>query len=127
MSRRAAASVKSNASRNVATAKIARKLAPSNTQQAARRLYAMWRKLGLTGRTGVDISGEASGQGYDPATYRWAPVDLANRAFGQGVSVTLPQLARGMSALVNGGYLVQPHLVADSEQAQVEPKNPLCA
>jgi cell division protein FtsI/penicillin-binding protein 2 len=53
------------------------------------------------------------------------PHELANRAFGQGISVTLPQLARGLSALVNGGYRVQPYLVADSEQARVEPERVL--
>lgn len=107
-------------SRNVATAKIAKKLAPNSTQRAGGRLYDLWDRVGLVGRTGVDISYEAKGSSYDPDVYRWAPVDLANRAFGQGVSVTLPQLARGLSTLVNGGYLVQPHLVIDGEAAQVE-------
>jgi len=107
-------------SRNVATAKIARELG-SSVQQAARRLYRLWDKVGLVGRTGVDISGEATGYAFDPKEKLWAGVDLANRAFGQGASFTLPQLARGMSTLVNGGYLVQPHLVVDGEQAQVEP------
>jgi cell division protein FtsI/penicillin-binding protein 2 len=114
-------------SRNVATAKLARRLAPTNTQKAARRLFGLWEKVGLTGRTGVDISGEAYGSSYDPRKSRWEPVDLANRAFGQGVSVTLPQLARGIATMVNGGYLVQPHLVADGEQAQVEPKRVISA
>jgi stage V sporulation protein D (sporulation-specific penicillin-binding protein) len=114
-------------SRNVATAKIARMLAPNSTQKAARRLYGLWEKLGMTGPTGVDISGEAAGSWYDPAVRQWAPVDLANRAFGQGVSVTLPQLARGISAIVNGGFLIQPHFVDDGAAGQVEPKRVLKA
>ncbi len=81
----------------------------------------------MTGPTGVDISGEASGNWYDPDERDWSAVDLANRAFGQGVSVTLPQLARGISTIVNGGFLVRPHLVADGEAAQVEPERVLRA
>ena len=114
-------------SRNVATAKIARKLAPRSTQKAAHRLYDLWEKVGLTGRTGVDISGEATGNSYDPDQRVWVPVDLANRAFGQGVAVTLPQLARGVSTLVNGGFLVQPHLNANGELAEVEKQRVLKA
>jgi len=114
-------------SRNVATAKIARKLAPKSTQKAAHRLHDLWEKVGLTGRTGVDISGEATGRSYDPDERLWAPVDLANRAFGQGVAVTLPQLARGVSTLVNGGFLVQPHLNANGELAEVEKQRVLKA
>ncbi len=114
-------------SRNVATAKIARKLAPNSTQKAAHRLFGFWQKVGMGGPTGVDISGEAAGNWYDPDEREWSAVDLANRAFGQGVSVTLPQLARGISTFVNGGYLVQPHLVADSGTAQVEPERVLRA
>ncbi len=114
-------------SRNVATAKIARKLGPNNTQKAAKRLYNLWDKVGMTGRTGVDISGEASGAWYDPRDYQWAPVDLANRAFGQGVSVTLPQLARGFSTIINGGFLVQPHFNSDTDDALAEPERVLKA
>ncbi|MEX1296224.1 MAG: penicillin-binding protein 2 [Candidatus Limnocylindrales bacterium] len=114
-------------SRNVATAKIARMLAPNDTQKAARRLFGLWRKVGLSGRTGVDISGEAKGLWYDPRDYLWAPVDLANRAFGQGISVTLPQLARGISTIVNGGYKIQPHFAVEGEAARVDPERVLKA
>ena len=113
-------------SRNVATAKIARELG-SSVKKASKRLYKLWNKVGLVGRTGVDITGEAYGNAHDPRVEQWAPVDLANRAFGQGSAFTLPQLARGMSVLVNGGFLVQPHLVVDGEQAQVEPERVLKA
>ena len=76
-------------------------------------------KVGLVGRTGVDIAGEEEGLFCHPDTCGWAPVDLANRAFGQGVAVTLLQLANGFSTLVNGGFRVQPHVVAESDAAKV--------
>ena len=105
-------------SRNVATARIAAKLA-SDTQRAARRLYDMWQRVGLVGPTGIDVASEAEGLAADPAKQPWAAVDLANRAFGQGVAVTLLQLATGVSTIVNGGFGVQPHVVDGSDAAAV--------
>jgi len=106
-------------SRNVATAKIAGTLAPKDTQKAARLLYDLWDRVGLVGRTGVDMASEEAGIYWDPEKYQWAPVDLANRAFGQSVGVTLMQLATGFSTLVNGGFRVQPHVVAEGAAAAV--------
>ena len=105
-------------SRNVGTAKIAQRLAPNDTQKAARQLYDLWKRVGLVGKTGVDIANEEGGIYWDPSEFQWAPVDLANRAFGQGVAVTLVQLATGFSTVVNGGFRVQPHVVAEGEAAQ---------
>ena len=53
-------------SRNVATAKLARMLAPNSTQKAAHRLYDLWQKVGMTDKTGVDVAYEADGVWYDP-------------------------------------------------------------
>jgi len=114
-------------SRNVAIAKTAARLAPKSVQKAAHRLYDLWDKVGLVGKTGVDIAGEEKGIYWDPDESLWAPVDLANRAFGQSVGVTLVQLATGFSTLVNGGYRIQPHVVAEGEQAQVPKERALKA
>lgn len=110
-------------SRNVATARIAKRLAPGDHRRAGRVLYDMWETVGMTGPTGIDVSGEAAGLWRDPAG--WAEVDLANASFGQGVSVTLIHLARGYSTLVNGGYLVRPHVSAEAESARVEKRRVL--
>ena len=48
----------------------------------------------------------------DPATTTWNQIDLANGSFGQGVAVTQIQLAAAYAAMVNGGLLVHPHVVA---------------
>ena len=63
--------------------------------------------------TGIDVAGEVSGEAYvrDPAITPWRQIDLANGAFGQGVAVTPIQLATAYAAMVNGGRLVQPHVV----------------
>ena len=99
-------------SRNVIAAKVALGLADS-TDKAAAMLYATWKKLGYGELTGIDVAGETSGRNYvrDPAITPWREIDLANASFGQGVAVTPIQLATAFAALLNGGMLVQPHVV----------------
>jgi cell division protein FtsI/penicillin-binding protein 2 len=106
-------------SRNVGTSKIAFRMAPNDHQKAARILFDLWDRVGMVGKTGVDLASEESGIWYDPDTYQWAEMDLANRSFGQGVGVTLMHLATGYATLVNGGYRVQPHVVVDGEASSV--------
>jgi cell division protein FtsI/penicillin-binding protein 2 len=98
-------------SRNVATTRLSFLLGDS-TQERALALYRTWTKLGLTGPTGADLPAEAGGLTRNPATSRWAEIDLSNAAFGQGVSVTGLQLAAAYGAMVNGGYLIRPRLTA---------------
>ncbi len=106
-------------SRNVGTSKIAFRMAPRDHQKAARILFDVWDRVGMVGQTGVDMAGEEAGIWYDPEQYQWAEMDLANRSFGQGVGVTLMHLATGYATLVNGGFRIQPHVVADGEAAAV--------
>jgi cell division protein FtsI (penicillin-binding protein 3) len=98
-------------SRNIATAKTAARLG-RGTARSSHVLYRMWRTLGIGSRTGVDLAGESGGIVRDPAEQPWAPVDLANRSFGQGVSVTQVQLAAGYAPMINGGFRVTPHFLA---------------
>ena len=68
-----------------------------------------FKAFGLTEKTGIDLPGEAT------STYhkeeKMGPVELASSSFGQTFNVTPMQLIAAVSAAVNGGYLVQPHLV----------------
>jgi len=98
-------------SRNVGAARVARMLG-SSLASASQRLYDVWSRLGIAQPTGVDIAGEIGGLVANPAEDAWTPIDLANHAFGQGVAVTLIQLARAYTAMANGGRLVTPHVVA---------------
>ena len=64
-------------------------------------------KFGFFKRTGVDLievysQNKEFKKGYE--------INFANAAFGQGIQVTLMQLARAYSALANGGKLATPHL-----------------
>lgn len=65
--------------------------------------------FGFTEKTGIDLPGEAK------STYHkqenMGPVELSSSSFGQTFNITPVQLLAAVSACVNGGYLVQPHLV----------------
>ncbi len=98
-------------SRNVVAAKVALGLAPT-TSEASSILHELWTRLGFGSPTNVDLAGEVRGLVNDPAISRWRQIDLANGSFGQGVAVTQVQLARAYAAMINGGVLVQPHIVA---------------
>lgn len=107
-------------SRNVGAARIALGLGAS-TAKSSSILAGVWARLGFGQRTGIDLAGEAAGLVRDPAISRWRQIDLANGAFGQGVAVTQIQLATAYAAMVNGGVLVQPHVVAGIGDKDVEP------
>lgn len=98
-------------SRNVGAAKVALQLGKT-TKQAATALHDTWVRLGFGRPTGIDLAGEVGGIVRDPATSTWRQIDLANGSFGQGVAVTPIQLAVAYAAMVNGGRLVRPHVVA---------------
>ncbi|HSK51560.1 MAG TPA: penicillin-binding protein 2 [Clostridia bacterium] len=109
-------------SRNVVAAKVALDLG-SNTKRSSAVLHEMWTRLGFGGLTGIDVAGEVSGANYvrDPAISPWRQIDLANGSFGQGVAVTPIQLATAYAAMVNGGLLIQPHVVKGIGDRDVEP------
>ncbi len=106
-------------SRNVVAAKVALGLGKT-TRESAAILYDMWTRLGYGQPTGIDVAGEVSGIAHDPGIIPWREIDLANGAFGQGVAVTPIQLATAYAALVNGGTLVQPHVVKAVGDRDVE-------
>jgi cell division protein FtsI/penicillin-binding protein 2 len=108
-------------SRNVVAAKVALDLG-SSTRASSAILYDTWLKLGFGAKTGIDLANEVSGIVRDPGLKPWAQIDLANGAFGQGVAVTPIQLATAYAALMNGGSVVQPHVVkAVGEREIVDP------
>ncbi len=107
-------------SRNVGAARVAIALG-KDTRSAAAILHDTWTRLGFGQPTGVDLAGEVGGIVRDPTITGWRQIDLANGAFGQGVAVTPLQLATAYSAMVNGGTLVQPHVVAAVGDRELSP------
>lgn len=73
------------------------------------RFYSGLGNFGLTVKTGVDISGEASGLTIPQASVK--TVDLARMGFGQAVAVTPIELLVACAAVVNGGKLLTPYLL----------------
>jgi len=97
-------------SRNVVAAKLALRLGPTVRESSA-ILHSVWTRFGFGQPSGIDVSGEVGGLVNDPTISAWREIDLANGSFGQGVAVTPIQLAVAYAAMVNGGTLVQPHVV----------------
>ncbi len=107
-------------SRNVVAAKVALGLGKTTAASAA-ILHEAWLRMGFGQKTGIDVAGEVRGLVNDPAISAWGQIDLANGAFGQGVAVTPIQLATSFAAMVNGGTLVQPHVVKAIGTKEIEP------
>lgn len=70
-----------------------------------------FRAFGLTEKTGIDLPGEA-GSSYH-SEENMGLVELASTSFGQTFKITPIQLITAVSATVNGGHLVQPHVVSE--------------
>lgn len=105
---------------NIAFANIGIKL-------GGERLYDYVEAFGLLERTGIDLPGEATGYFFskdslsDTRTY----ASLTSAAFGQTFKVTPIQLVRAISAVVNGGYVLEPYVVSEvlDENGNVTRKN----
>lgn len=69
-----------------------------------------FKAFGFTEKTGIDLPGEASSNYHKEENM--GPTELASSSFGQTFNVTPMQMISAISAAVNGGYLVQPHLVS---------------
>lgn len=89
-------------SSNIGAAKIGTRLGPE-------RLYGYLRGFGFGAKSSIDLPGEVSG--YLRNKSSWYGVDLATISFGQGVSISSLQLVTAMSAIANGGTLMQPYIV----------------
>jgi cell division protein FtsI (penicillin-binding protein 3) len=89
-------------SSNIGVTKVAEKL--------GKERYSKYiEKFGFGQPTGVDLPGEAVGLIRRPD--KWAAIDLATHAYGQGISVTPMQLVMGYGAVANGGILMRPFVV----------------
>jgi cell division protein FtsI/penicillin-binding protein 2 len=85
----------------------------ASEELGARDFYDYMDAFGVGKLTGVDLAGEVAGQLRTPRSPEWTESDLGTNSFGQGVSVTPIQLMAAVSALVNGGDMVQPHVVRE--------------
>ena len=79
----------------------------------AEKFYDYFESFGLTEETGIDLPGEAKGidWGRDFFTSAEGYLSLATASFGQRFTVSPLQLLSAFSATINGGYLMQPHVL----------------
>ncbi|HEX9093895.1 MAG TPA: penicillin-binding protein 2 [Coriobacteriia bacterium] len=81
-------------------------------------LFEYFTRFGLAEQTGVDFPGEARGALPPPSS--WSQSTIGNIPFGQGLSVSVLQLARGYAVLANGGKLVTPHFLLSASGGTTE-------
>jgi len=72
--------------------------------------------FGLGEKTGIDLPGEAKGQLLDETDI--TDLELATYSFGQGFTVTMPQMAAAYASIVNGGNYYMPHVVRQIVNAE---------
>lgn len=83
--------------------------------------------FGFGKTTGIELEGEAAGIFRRPTDSDYSPVDVATQSFGQSISVTPLQMITAIAAAINGGNLMQPHLIkatvgADGRRVDQQPK-----
>ena len=72
-------------------------------------LFEYFEKFELLEKTNVALPAEAVS--FSVPKSKVGPVELATLSFGHGVNLTMLQVVRTLSALVNGGYLYEPQIV----------------
>lgn len=69
--------------------------------------------FGIGSETGIDLAAEAGGILPLPGEPNWTPASFYTHSFGQGLATTPLQLVNAVSALANGGMLMQPFVVKE--------------
>jgi cell division protein FtsI (penicillin-binding protein 3) len=77
----------------------------------AERLYTQARDFGFGMPTGIELSGEASGELKRPV--EWSGATLNSIAYGYEIAATPLQIAAAYCAVANGGVLMKPYLIAN--------------
>ena len=95
---------------NLAFAHIALKL-------GGERFYDYISQFGIMEKTGIDLAGESKGVFFPKElvvnTDKWGTASLTSGSFGQTFKLTPLQLVRAISAVVNGGNLMEPYIVSE--------------
>ncbi|GFG55079.1 cell division protein FtsI [Mycolicibacterium agri] len=89
-------------SSNVGTLMLAQRLGPE-------RFFEMLKKFGLGQRTNVGLPGESAG--LVPPIDQWSGSTFSNLPIGQGLSMTLLQMAGMYQAIANDGMRIPPRVV----------------
>ena len=91
-------------SSNVGAMWIAKKFGPD-------KFYQYLKNFGIGQLTGIELKNESAGIFRTNQDANWSPLDFLENSFGQAVAVTPVQLVAAISAVANGGKLMQPYIV----------------
>lgn len=75
----------------------------------AEKFFKYYEGFGLTEKTGIDLPAENKGSYYNASM---SAISLASCSFGQSNTVTPLQMMTAAVASINGGRLLQPHIVS---------------
>lgn len=76
----------------------------------AETFFNYFEAFGFTEKTGIDLPGETSGLYFSENQLETA-LNISTASMGQNFGVNPVQMITAFSAVVNGGYIVQPHIV----------------
>jgi cell division protein FtsI (penicillin-binding protein 3) len=77
------------------------------------QFYQRLMEFGMGRETGIDLQGEEQGILIGPWQPDWSQTLYFTSSFGQGIAVTPVQLINAVSAIINGGNLMQPYVVSE--------------
>lgn len=104
-----------NWSLNTGMVTIAQRLGDGHniTRSARDTMYDyFYNRFRLGQATGIELANEQAGVVIPPTEVQGNAVRYSNMAFGQGMDVTMLQVASGFSAVVNGGTYYNPSVIA---------------
>lgn len=104
-----------NNSLNTGTVTVAQRLGDGShiTRKARDIMYDyFYNRFGLGQSTGIELANESAGMVISPKELEGNAVRYSNMTFGQGLNVTMVQVAAAFSSVINGGEYYQPSIVA---------------
>lgn len=81
--------------------------------------YKSLRDFGFGNWTGIRLPGESTGKLRRPSN--WSSMTQSVMAIGQGVSTTALQITNALAAIVNGGQLMKPRIIASTSTGDGSP------
>lgn len=78
----------------------------------ADKFFKYFEAFGFTEKTGIDLPGEEVGNYHTNQAMKEVKVRLASSSFGQSFTITPIQIITAVSAVANGGKLMQPYIVS---------------
>ena len=76
-----------------------------------------YNKFGMGQLTGIELTGEAKGEIIPPTDPEGNAVRYSNMSFGQGMDLTMIQVASAFSSIINGGNYYKPTVLAGTLDA----------